>query len=154
MARRRDGGRRLGRRRGGSARRARRDAPAATATSGRAGRPARRFGRLLVPVALLLATAAALLVGVLPTRHYLDKRAEVQAAEAQLAELRAANADAEAEAAALDTDAEIERRARQEFGLARPGEETYVVLPPPADPVEVPDGWPFTELETRLRADD
>ena len=149
---RRGDGRRWGRR--GRATRSRSSAPApaagrrsSTAASGRRG-----FGRLLIPAALLAATVLALLVGVLPTRSYLDKRAEVRAAEAQLAALRQANADAEAEAAALDTDAEIERRAREEFGLAMPGEETYVVLPPPADPVEVPDGWPFTELETRLRA--
>ena len=116
------------------------------------GRAPRRFGRLLIPAVLVASTAVALLLGVLPTRSYLDKRAEVRAAEARLVALQEQNAAVAAEVEALDTDAEIERRARQEFGLAKPGEETYVVLPPPKPRVEVPEGWPFVELEARVRA--
>lgn len=98
-------------------------------------------------------TVAVLAVGVFPTRTYLDKRTEVRETEAQLASLRAANDANDARAAALDSDAEIERVARAEFGLAKPGEETYVILPPPREPVRVPEGWPFSKLDVSLEAD-
>ena len=102
---------------------------------------------------LAATTVVVLAVGVLPTRSYLDKRAELDEVEAQLVSLQVANDDAAARAAQLDSDAEIERLARRDYGLAKPGEETYVVLPPPAEPVEVPDGWPFDKLQLRLDAE-
>jgi cell division protein FtsB len=106
--------------------------------------------RLAVPALLSVITVLVLIVGVFPTRIYLEKRADVDATEASLARLQADNDATEARVAALDSDAEIERVARQEFGLARPGEETYVVLPPPAEPLRVPEGWPFSKLHLRL----
>jgi len=112
-----------------------------------------RARRILLPAFLVVVTAAVLVVGVLPTRTYLDKRAEVGAAELQLAELEQSNTQAQAQAERLDTDAEIERVARRDYGMANPGEEIYVVLPPPAEPVEIPTGWPFSKLHTQLDAD-
>ena len=47
----------------------------------------------------------------------------------------------------LKTDAEVERIAREQYNLVRPGEEAYAVLPAPAPPVDLPDGWPFDQLE-------
>ena len=41
---------------------------------------------------------------------------------------------------------ELERLAREEYGYAKVGEEVYHVLPPPRDPLKVPDAWPFTRL--------
>jgi len=112
-----------------------------------------RARRILLPVFLVVVTAAVLVIGVLPTRTYLDKRSEVQAAELHLSELEQANAEAQARVDRLDSDAEIERVARRDYGMANPGEEIYVVLPPPAVPVEIPTGWPFSKLHTPLDAD-
>ena len=44
----------------------------------------------------------------------------------------------------------IEQIARQEYGLAKPGEELYHVLPPAQDPVRVPEAWPFNGLGSTL----
>jgi cell division protein FtsB len=100
-------------------------------------------GRMVLPVTLVGVTVGALLLGVFPTRTWLDQRSAVHAAEARLAELEAANAESQAQVDALQTDAAIEQIARQEYGLAKAGEEVYHVLPPPRDPAPVPDAWPF-----------
>jgi cell division protein FtsB len=101
---------------------------------------------VVLPVVLVVLTLVVLGAGVFPTRTYLDKQAELADTRERLAELEAANAEAEARRDLLNTDAEIERLARDQLGLARPGEETYVVLPAPQPPVEVPDGWPFDHV--------
>jgi cell division protein FtsB len=75
------------------------------------------------------------LVGVLflaayPARAYLaqnDKR--VQTAT-QVRAMEAENRRLEGEAQKLQTDAEIERLARQDYNLVKPGEEVYAVIPP------------------------
>jgi cell division protein FtsL len=99
-------------------------------------------------VVLVALTAVVLGVGVLPTRTVLDRKAEVAAAEAELVDLQDTNAELEAEVARLSTDEELERLAREELGLVRAGEETYVVLPPPADDLDVPTAWPFSRVRT------
>jgi cell division protein FtsB len=68
-----------------------------------------------------------------------------------LAELQASNAERQQRVATLMTDEEIERIAREQYGLARPGEEVYRILPPAEDPVHAPDVWPFNRLDQQLR---
>jgi cell division protein FtsB len=99
---------------------------------------------------LAVVTIGVLMVGAFPTRTLLDQRRTSAQAEARLSELEAANAAARQEADALRTDAVVEQIAREEYGLAKPGEELYHVLPPPQDPVRVPDAWPFNALGTTL----
>lgn len=102
--------------------------------------------------AILLALFIALLFGaVFPTRTYLAQRASTHRAEAELREVQAeARAAAEAKAK-LQSPAEVERRARDELGYVKPGEEAYTVLPAANNPVGLPDGWPFTGVEDVLR---
>jgi hypothetical protein len=50
----------------------------------------------------------------------------------------------------LQTDAEIERLAREQYGYAKAGEEVYHLLPEARDPVRVPDSWPFEGLGSSL----
>src|SRR5262245_30193330 len=119
---------------------------------GRHAAPRRRGGvgrtarRLVAPAVLAVLTIGVLMLGAFPTRTLLDQRNTAASAEAQLEELEAANDAARQQAEALQTDAVIEQLARQEFGLARPGEELYHVLPPAEDPVRVPGAWPFNGL--------
>jgi cell division protein FtsB len=103
-------------------------------------------GRLVVPLVLLGLTVGVLVLGVFPTRTWLDQRNSLRVSETRLADLEAANAERRARVDALMTDEEIERLAREEYGYAKVGEEVYHVLPPPRDPVKVPDAWPFTRL--------
>ena len=67
-----------------------------------------------------------------------------------MASLDQANAEAQAQADALQTDAEIERLAREQYGYAKAGEEVYHLLPEARDPVRVPDSWPFEGLGSSL----
>jgi cell division protein FtsB len=106
--------------------------------------------RLGVPLLVGVLTCGVLFIGVFPTRTYLNQRQATAQAETRLAELRASNAAGRERAETLQTDAEIERIAREQYGLAKPGEEVYQVLPPPEDPVQTPDVWPFNRLDQQL----
>jgi cell division protein FtsB len=89
------------------------------------------------PLALALAAVASVVVlgaTVFPTRTFLAQRAAVGAAEERLAVLTEQNRLLENRARLLQDDAEIERLAREEYHLVRPGEKAYALLPPPAPP--------------------
>lgn len=105
-----------------------------------------RWVRPLLLAAAAVATIAALAVYVFPTRTWLDQRAALAETELELRELQAERSALEQRVVELDTDDQIERIARYEYGLVRPGEEAYAVLPAPEKPVELPVLWPFGEL--------
>ena len=77
---------------------------------------------------------AVLLAAVFPTRTYLAQRRDLDAAERRLSVLRRENEELAARAQRLTTEAEIERLAREQYQLVRPGEEAYAILPPPEPP--------------------
>jgi cell division protein FtsB len=97
-----------------------------------------------LPVALTAVVVLGILaLGIGPARMHLEREGEVRAAEAELERLTGLVESNAAQIEALDTDAELERVARRDFRLARPGEEIYQVLPAPLDPSVIPPGWPF-----------
>lgn len=112
-----------------------------------------RWVRPLLLAAAAVATIVALALYVFPTRTWLDQKAALQQTQADLNELQAERASLEARIAELDTDAEIERIARSQFGLVLPGEEAYAVLPAPEKPIELPSLWPFGEMLAPVTAD-
>jgi len=115
--------------------------------------PLRLLGRRLAwPSVIAVATLAVVFVGIFPTRTYLDQRQRISAASAELEQLEATNAEMQARLDRLDTDEEIERVAREQYGLVKPGEEVYRVMPAQEDPISVPDSWPFDQLRRRLGA--
>ena len=69
--------------------------------------------------------------GVLPVRNWVDQRADIGQLEAELEQVQSSNAALQEEISLLETDAEIERIARRDFGLVYPGEEAYAILPRP-----------------------
>lgn len=105
-----------------------------------------RWVRPLLLATAAVATIAALAVYVFPTRTWLDQRAALAETSAELAELRAERSALEQRVAELDSDDQIEEIARSQYGLVRPGEEAYAVLPAPETPVELPALWPFGDL--------
>lgn len=110
-----------------------------------------RWGRRVVLPALgAVALLVVLAYAVFPVRTWLDQRQAIAERQTELAELDAANAELEARVQLLNTEAEIERIARTDHGLVRPGEEAYAVLPPAPAPVRLPSAWPFTELAFTL----
>ena len=89
-----------------------------------------------------LAAASVVLVGLLfafvyPTRTFLDQRSQTQKARAQLDVLQSENKRLAREAKLLQGSAEIERRAR-EFGLVKPGELPFVIIPAPTETTAAP----------------
>jgi cell division protein FtsB len=85
--------------------------------------------------ALLVATLGGLvLVGLLfafgyPTRTFLQQRTQIHATERHLADLRRATASLDRQSRQLQSDAAVERIAREQYGLVRPGETPYVLVP-------------------------
>ena len=109
-----------------------------------------RFRRIVWPAVFVSAFVVFLIVAVFPTRTYLAQRASTAEAETRLATVEEQNRRLEERIEALGTDEEVERLAREDYGLVMPGEEAYHILPPAEDPVDLPDVWPFARLDDRL----
>jgi cell division protein FtsB len=92
----------------------------------------RTIGRALAPALVVAVALSVLVVGVFPTRTLWAQRSATAAAEDELATLRRENRALEERMRRLGDPEEIERLAREEYGLVRPGEEPYVVIPLPA----------------------
>ena len=101
--------------------------------------------RLVLLGVMVAASAAVLVVGVVPVRVWLDERSTTGELLAELAEVEAVNAAYRDRIDALNTDEEIERRARAEYNLVRPDEEAYAVLPPPPADRGITGVWPFAD---------
>jgi cell division protein FtsL len=90
-------------------------------------------------LALFLVVLVGLLFAfVYPTRTWLDQRNETNKARSQLEVLRGENARLARESKRLSTDAEIERLAREKYGLVKPGERPFVILPAPSSSTTPP----------------
>jgi cell division protein FtsL len=90
-------------------------------------------------LALFLVVLVGLLFAfVYPTRTFLDQRAETNKAREQLEVLQTENARLGRESQRLSTDSEIERLAREKYGLVRPGERAWLVLPAPSSTLPPP----------------
>lgn len=92
----------------------------------------------MAPILALVALAVAVLGGlaVLPARTWLTQRQNMHESQAELNQTQADVADLQNQLQLLQTDAEVERLARQNFDLVYPGEESYRVVPP--GPTTVP----------------
>ncbi|MEM9034827.1 MAG: septum formation initiator family protein [Actinomycetota bacterium] len=107
----------------------------------------RRLVRLLLPVGVTAALVIVLVVAVFPTRQLLDQRAQVGDARDELSELDAELDELTERTETLrDRDA-AELMARDEFLLARPSDELYVIRPPEKTAADFPTGWPFPGVE-------
>jgi cell division protein FtsB len=105
-------------------------------------RPRRRLLGLVWVTVVVGVTGGLVLLLVVPTRAWLEQRSEARETQERLAALQAANDALEARVAALQTPEEIERVAREQYNLSRPGEQIYSVLPEGL-PDGLPSGWPF-----------
>ncbi len=86
------------------------------------------------PLVATVAVVGLAFLAVFPTRTYLSQRRDLANTEQRLAVLSGQNQELSARVARLNTDAEIERLAREQYNLVRPGEEAYAILPPPGPP--------------------
>src|SRR4051794_10500182 len=81
------------------------------------------------PVLLVMVLVGVLFVAVFPTRTWLAQRHESAAATQELRVLDGENSKLTSRVQALQSDAEIERLAREQYNLVKPGEEAYALLP-------------------------
>ncbi|HEY5164855.1 MAG TPA: septum formation initiator family protein, partial [Acidimicrobiia bacterium] len=115
------------RRRGSAAppNRTRRRAAPSTAkpasTRRRASQRVRRRRTLLTATLLGLAVVGLLFVFVYPTRTYLQQRNQISAAQHHLAQLNRETARLDGQSRQLQADAAVERIAREQYGLVKPG---------------------------------
>jgi cell division protein FtsB len=72
-----------------------------------------------------------LFVFVYPTRTFLQQRDQTNSAQQRLELLRRQTKRLQQETKKLKGNAEVERLARERFGLVRPGETPYVIVPTP-----------------------
>ena len=82
---------------------------------------ARVAGRVLLPLLILASIVVVLGYAVFPTRTWLDQRATIAERQDELAALDAEIAELTDTVRLLGTDAEIERIARVDHGLVKPG---------------------------------
>ena len=106
----------------------------------------RRLRRLFV---VALVVAGMLFTFGNPARTWYGQRQEIAAARERSAVLGEQNEALQARADQLRTDAEVERIAREQYGLVKPGEEAFGILPapvavaPPAPPAPPPAPRPW-----------
>ncbi len=87
-----------------------------------------RWGWALAVV--LLGALALTVSGILPFRQLVSQQRQIERSQDQLTALERENQVLSDDIAMLGTDAEIERIAREQYGLVRPGEVAYVVVTP------------------------
>ena len=73
--------------------------------------------------------AGVLFLGVFPMRTYLNQRNQSNQSEARLNELHKRTDDLESIVAKLKTPEAVERLAREQYHLVKPGESAFAVLP-------------------------
>ena len=87
----------------------------------------------LAPPAALMIVAVLIVAGLalLPVRTWLGQRTSITEVDAELHRTEAEIAELKARLVLIQTDAEVERQARENFDLVFPGEESYRILPAP-----------------------
>jgi cell division protein FtsB len=78
-----------------------------------------------------MAAVALLFVFVFPARTLLAQRQQTDKERREVEILNEQSRKLEEESRRLQSDAEIERMAREQYGFVYPGEHAYVVVPPP-----------------------
>ena len=90
-----------------------------------------RWGRPLAVLVTTLVVVGTLFTFVFPTRTLLQQRHAIAAAEQQVSQNKANTSALQARRDELHTDAEIEALARGQYGLVKPGEVPFAILPGP-----------------------
>ena len=98
-----------------------------------------RIARILTLAAVALAV---FLVVFSPLRSWMDQQQQARSLAAQIAQVKAQNAELEAEIKRYQDPEYISRQARERLGYVKPGEITYVVVDPPgAKKPQLTSGW-------------
>ena len=106
-----------------------------------------RWGWVLAVV--LLGALALTVSGILPFRQLVSQQRQIERNQEQLAALERENDVLSEDIEMLGTDAEIERIAREQYGLVRPGEVAYVVVTPRETPTIATSPDPVVRSDER-----
>jgi cell division protein FtsB len=79
---------------------------------------------------------------VFPTRTYVSQRRDLDRTAERVEVLKRENERLAQRVGRLNTDEEIERLAREQYNLVRPGEEAYAILPAPKPAEPAPEEAP------------
>jgi cell division protein FtsL len=93
-----------------------------------------RARRAVWPFLVSVAVVGVLFLLVFPARTYLAQRRSLAAAETRVKVLTTENKSLDQRVSTLQQPAEIERLAREQYGMVKPGEEAYAILPSPTPP--------------------
>ena len=106
-----------------------------------------RWGWVLAVV--LLGALALTVSGILPFRQLVSQQRQIERTQNQLSALEHENQVLSEDIEMLGTDAEIERIAREQYGLVRPGEVAYVVVMPREPSAVAPSPDPAVRSDER-----
>ncbi len=93
--------------------------------------------------ALGIIGAIAFAVFVLPMSTWQDQSVDLEHRREQLDELQRVNSELETETLRLETADGIREAAREDYGFVEIDEKRSSILPMPALPTALPDGWPY-----------
>ena len=113
----------------------------------RGGEPSRATHSPLIAV-VLIAALAVTLAGIFPFRQILAQNRQVENTQAKLAALQQENAALEAQIDALNSDVELERIIREQYGMVAEGETGVTVESPPGTELAEPKE-PAVEFDDR-----
>ena len=88
-----------------------------------------KYGKA-VTIAVALIGIAVYLLAVFPTRSFLLQRQQVKSTVSQVTAVQNSNQTLQKEIGSMNSPSEIENIARSQYGLVKPGEKAFVVLPP------------------------
>lgn len=109
-------------------------------------KPRRAAKLVLMVVVLMVVIVGFASLFIPPLRSWTTQQREYTETQKKLDAIRSANETLDAQIAALQTDAEVERIARERYNMVRKGDQVVAVLPAPA-PNPLPAEWPYTVLQ-------
>jgi cell division protein FtsL len=102
----------------------------------------KRARRAVWPFVVSIAVVGVMFLLVFPARTYVAQRRSLAAVQTKVKVLTTENTSLDQRVAALQQPTEIERLAREQYGMVKPGEEAYAILPTPAPPPPTPPTAP------------
>lgn len=84
----------------------------------------------MVTIAVALIGVTVYLLAVFPTRSFILQREQVKNTVSQVRAVTHSNQTLQKEIDSMNSPSEIENIARSQYGLVKPGEKAFVVLPP------------------------
>jgi cell division protein FtsB len=106
----------------------------------------RRSNMVLALVAVMIASALAAAIFVLPVKTMFDQDDQIAERTDQLAEMQTVNNELRGEVARLKTDDGIKEAAREQLGFVEPDEIRQSIVDLPPVPTDLPDGWPYSVI--------